>query len=295
MAGATTQPETVPQHGNRPRVSLGWVLIFVTAVWLTALIPTGHKSQPDRPGPTLETSLSPKSGREGHRSLQQILSGNELIDATTEGDEGKVRKALAAGADVNSRYVDPCRDGYTALMFASFLGHEGLVRLLLADGADVNLERDGETALHFAVRGGHQAVVKLLIAAGARHDPKRLRLTYQLVRASCKGFQMREGEGFPLFPGVVNDHESAPSIPEVLKEGANVDVADSRGFTPLMYAANLGLLDNVKTLVARGADVRRAAKDGSTALSLAERPNSSVNQDGRKRVVEYLRNILAER
>jgi ankyrin repeat protein len=62
-----------------------------------------------------------------------------------------------------------------------------------------------------------------------------------------------------------------------------------------MYAANLGLLGNVKALVANGADVRLVAKDGSTALGLTERPGSSVNRDGRVQVVEYLRKVLGER
>jgi len=302
MDGASTQLGTVTPHDKRSRVSLVWLLVFVLGIWLSALIPTGHKAQPDRPGSRLETRPSPNSGLEAlaelrgdHRSLHQIQRGNELIDAVAEGDEDKVKKALGAGADVNARSVDICRYGYTALMEASLVGHEGLVGLLLAAGADVNLDRDGETALHFAVRTGYQPIIKRLVAAGAQHDPKQLRLSDQLIWASCKGFVMRDGEGFPLFPGVVDDPDSAPAIQDVLKEGADVNAADPRGFTPLMYAANLGLLDNVKTLVVNGADLRRAAKDGSTALSLAERSDSSVNREERLQVVEYLRKVLVDR
>ena len=57
----------------------------------------------------------------------------------------------------------------------------------------MNMEQDGHTALHFAVEQGHEAVIQMLVAAGSRHDLSRQRL----VRAACKGFAMREGDGFP--------------------------------------------------------------------------------------------------
>jgi len=71
-----------------------------------------------------------------------------------------------------------------------------------------------------------------------------------------------------------------------------VNAADPRGFTPLMYAANLGLVANVRALVAGGAEIGARATDGSTALSLASRPDSSFNRDGRREVVEFLRTRL---
>jgi hypothetical protein len=299
MDSDSIQPEAVTPRGQRPRVPFAWLLVLVLAVWLSPLIPYSHNPRPDPRSaapPAHTSSLEALAELRGdHRCLHQILKGNELIDAVMAGDEARARKALTAGADINARYVEICRYGYTALMEASFLGHESLVRWLLAEGADVNLERNGQTALYLAVRAGHQPIIKQLVAAGARQDPNQLRLTHLLIWASCKGFAMRQGEGFPLLPGAEDKPESAPSIREVLQEGADVNAADSRGFTPLMYAANLGLLDNVQTLVANGADVKRAAKDGSTAISLAERPESSVNREGRSRVVEYLRKVLAEK
>ena len=55
-----------------------------------------------------------------------------------------------------------------------------------------------------------------------------------------------------------------------------------------MYAANLGLIDNVQTLIAKGADVTATSKHGETALSLTERPNSSVNRRERRAVTRIL-------
>jgi ankyrin repeat protein len=106
---------------------------------------------------------------------------------------------------------------------------------------------------------------------------------------------MREGEGYPLYPGSIGDPDQAPEIPDVLRRGADVNGADPRGFTPLMFAANLGLVENVKLLLAGGADATRKSKDGETALSLSERPGSSVARAERRQVVELLTAHLAEK
>jgi uncharacterized protein len=286
---------------TRPSLSIAWVLALVVAAWSAALVPWQRQAvRPpaetgDRVGPPGERGWLERfaEARGDRRSQEQIERGNELVEAASAGDEAGVRAALHRGAAVDARHVDPpCRYGRTALMAASAGGHDRVVRLLLDRGAGVNLEQDGYTALHFAVEQGHESVIQMLVGAGARHDPSRLRLTHLLVRAACRGFAVREGDGFPPYPGAVDDSDSAPPIAAVLGRGADVNAADPRGFTPLMYAANLGLVENVRALVAGGADIGARAKDGSTALSLASRPDSSFNRDGRREVVEFLRTRL---
>ncbi|MBN9521251.1 ankyrin repeat domain-containing protein [bacterium] len=289
---------------RRPALPLARVLVLVVAAWSAALVPWQRWGT----RPTAEESDRVESSgargvleqfaemRGDRRSQAQIERGNALVEAASAGDEPGARAALRRGAAVDARYVDPpCRYGETALMAASAGGHDGVVRLLLDRGADVNLEQDGYTALHRAVEHDREAVVRVLAAAGARHDPERLRLTHLLVRAACKGFAMRDGDGFPPHPGAVDGSDSAPSIADVLGQGADVNAADPRGFTPLMYAANLGLVENVRALVAGGADVAARARDGSTALSLAARPDSSFDRDGRRAVVEFLQERLPSR
>ena len=55
---------------------------------------------------------------------------------------------------------------------------------------------------------------------------------------------------------------------KALLEGqkANANVADNRGITPLMYAAEIGSLDAMRLLIDRGADVNAQNAFGSTAL-----------------------------
>ena len=63
--------------------------------------------------------------------------------AIDRGHTNIVAQLLAAGADVNATH----NDGYTALIFASYVGHAEIVAQLLAAGADVNATNDdGYTA-----------------------------------------------------------------------------------------------------------------------------------------------------
>jgi ankyrin repeat protein len=94
-------------------------------------------------------------------------------------------------------------------------------------------------------------------------------------------------------PGWIRESDDAPEISDVLDRGADVNAADPGGYTPLMYATNLGLVDNVKLLLQHGADATRKSKYGETELSVAERPGSTVDKEGRRQVVEILKGPLA--
>ncbi len=83
-------------------------------------------------------------------------------------------------------------------------------------------------------------------------------------------------------------------IIKVLKRGVDVNATDPRGHTALMYAANLGLVENVKVLLARGADATLKTKYGATALSFMEE-ESSVARAERQQVAEILKAHLAKK
>ena len=231
------------------------------------------------------------------RSDVQIRKDNAFIEAVRDGNADTARRMLASGASVSAPYIDPHaflsagQTGYTALLYASMDGNVDMVKLLLAHKPELNYARKGKTALYFAAIKGHDELARLLKEAGAEGDPKRIRLTHELIRAACKGFEMR---GLPPYPGVVRDLAGAPEIAEVVKQGVDVNWTGPEGYTPLMYAANLGLIGNVKILLAHGADASIKSKDGATALSLAE-GEASVNREERKQVVELLKEHLAKK
>jgi ankyrin repeat protein len=185
--------------------------------------------------------------------------------------------------------------GFTALISASWQGHLEVVRLLIENGVDLSLDRKGETALRMAVLGSREPVVRLLVEVGAAGDPVQIRLSQELHRAACQGApNMGMTEGNPLYPGVVTYPENVPDLQDVLRRGADVNRADGEGYTALMYVANLGLVENVRTLLANGADATLRSREGETALSLAERPGL-FNREGRRQVFELLQRHLSIR
>ena len=99
--------------------------------------------------------------------VDETLGRSVLIWASRLGHEHVVKALLDGKYEGRGATVDlRAKDGWTALMAASFSGLESVVRLLLSRGAKQELQNDiGYTALHFAVNGDHPAVVALLCAA----------------------------------------------------------------------------------------------------------------------------------
>ena len=69
------------------------------------------------------------------------------------------------GADVNANG----KNGYTALMLASFKGCLEIIEYLVGKGADVNAKNgnNGNTALIMASKQGHHEILKYLLENGA--------------------------------------------------------------------------------------------------------------------------------
>jgi len=96
------------------------------------------------------------------------------------GSAERVRKFIAAGADVNRRH----KCGNTPLWEAAFHGREDVVAILLAAGAGTGVYADdGSGPLHWAAYHGHLTIVEVLLAQGA--DPNALRDSGQSVLAAA--------------------------------------------------------------------------------------------------------------
>lgn len=236
------------------------------------------------------------------RTIEQIKQDNALIRAAGQGDSDAVRKALKEGARVNARYLDGYafldagQSGYTALMLAVLHRRIDVMKVLIENKADLEVKHhQGWTALYLAVARERKEAVEVLVQAGARQDPAKIRLSRELIDAACKGFDARPHEPFPPYPGgPTGDTARHPDIQEVLKKGADVNLPNPKGYTALMFAANLGLVDNVKSLLAHGADATLKSDDGETALSLAEREDPLFRLEQRRQVVKVLKEHLAK-
>lgn len=137
---------------------------------------------------------------------------------------------------------------------AAALREDGRLSELLAD--DPALARtwsaDGFTALHYAAFFGGEAVARRLLDAGA--DPDAVSRNPMEVR--------------PLHSAVAGSRASVALA--LIAAGADVNVTQRHGWTPLQGAAEHGLTDVVDALLAAGADPAATTDDGVDAASLAE-------------------------
>ena len=169
----------------------------------------------------------------------------------------KAKELVKNGVDVN--YQDES-SGSTALILSCQYNFIDLVTFLIDNKADINLqEKNGKTALMVSA-GVSEELFNLLLSKGA--DPK--------IKASDGTTALTEA-----CMGILRENVSLVVVQTLIDKGADVDEAPesgrAEGYTCLMMAARNKQPDLVKLLVKNGADVNKVAKDGKTALSIAEK------------------------
>ena len=204
-------------------------------------------------------------------------------------------RALAdAGADLDA--ADP--DGTTALVFAIINAHYDLAHLLVERGADPNVaDATGMAALYAVVdmntldetigrpnprphsRIDAPALARTLLRHGANPDA---RLVSPVLERMHNDGDPNLGDGATPLMRAAKDADVA-MMRILLEHGAGVNLATTRGRTPLMYAAgrssgfrgsaNRGTEQDALAAIAlcleRGADLAAADESGQTALHIA--------------------------
>ncbi|KAL1607850.1 Glycerophosphocholine phosphodiesterase [Paraconiothyrium brasiliense] len=140
---------------------------------------------------------------------------------------------LEAGATANLATTAIPNSG-AMLAVATQSNFVRIVKLLVDAGVDVNFRSEqGETALHVAARFGHDESAKALLAGSALHKAE--------VDIPEKTFGWT-----PLFIACVDGHVSMVRL--LVAHGANVDRADSDGWTAREHAALRGHMDIIEEL-----------------------------------------------
>lgn len=146
-----------------------------------------------------------------------------------------IRALVKAGADIN--LLD--KDRYDGVTIASVADDEETLHVLLASGANAKLvtSRYDGTALIAAAHLGHDGVVKQLIAAGAPLDHvNNLHWTAAIESVVL-------GNGGPR-------HQE--TLRALINAGANTQLTDRQGNTPLQLARSRGYDEMVKMLEQAG-------------------------------------------
>jgi ankyrin repeat protein len=164
-------------------------------------------------------------------------------------------------------------------------------KALVKAGADVNavqpIEEGGEvfpaTALWYALAWGrnrplasylfkqHADPKHCMFALAYADDPTSAKL---LRRYGARLDDLGEGETPLIFAA---RHRRAKFMEWMLREGADPNARDQRGFTALHHAVRRRLPDStLRAFTKHGADVRATAKDGTSVAALATRAQRRV-------------------
>ncbi len=167
--------------------------------------------------------------RDGH--------GRTPLHVATFARQHEAIRALA-GAGADQHLLD--NDRYDAVTIASVADDEATLRLLLSLGASAKLvtSRWLGTALIAAAHLGHDGVVRQLIAAGAPLDHVNTLHWTAVIESIVLG------DGGPR-------HQA--SLEALIRAGANLQLADREGRTPLQLARARGYQAMVRMLEAAGA------------------------------------------
>ncbi len=165
-------------------------------------------------------------------------------------------KAYIANAikEKNVSLVDA--QGNTPLILACKYADLDAVKQIIALGADIAASNTaGFTGFAYAIIAGNKLIIEELVRQGFIID--------------------NQGDHNSLILAVrMLDY---PLVKYFLEHGANVDVQDNNGMTPLMYATRLCELDITRLLLKAGASVDKQRHDGKTALAFcAQRHNITM-------------------
>ena len=185
-------------------------------------------------------------------SHAQIAVYEGLHRAAHEGDAAAIRRLAAAGADVN------VRDSYgrTPAHVAAFASNDDALRALAAAGADMNaLEQDRYDVVTIAAVANDPAMVSLALELGNR-----------------PGLVTSPYEGTALIAAAHLGHREVVRL--LITAGAPLDHVNNLGWTALIEAVILGdggadHVATVEALVAAGANPDIADRDGVTPLDHA--------------------------
>ncbi|ENX57492.1 MULTISPECIES: ankyrin repeat domain-containing protein [Acinetobacter] len=217
---------------------------LMSAVFTLAVTACSHATSGD---PMQEDALHTAAARNDVAHIQQLLAKNIQIDArdasgstalmiaTRANNVHAAQFLIDAGADVNAK--DRIQD--SPYLYAGARGYLKILNMTLKHGADLkSTNRYGGTALIPAAERGHVDTVRTLIAAGIDVDHINNLGWTALLEAIILG------NGTQPYQQIVD---------LLIASGANVNIADGDGITPLEHAHARGYTHIEKALLAAGA------------------------------------------
>ncbi len=213
--------------------------------------------------PNSEEGSPIQENREGKNMEQQLIS------AAAEGDTKTVLELLEDGADINATN----NQGVTAVMAATQKNKVDTVKVLIEKGADINIRNNNkDNVLLYAGAEGLLEIVKLAVQAGADTTITNRFGGTALIPASDRGHvdivkelltnsdtdvnHLNNLHWTALLEAVIlgNGEENYQEIVQLLVDhGADVNISDKDGVTPLEHAEKRGFKEIERILKEAGA------------------------------------------
>lgn len=220
--------------------------------------------------PNYGTLLNNEEQQATRSVKQQMDKLNEaLLVAVNKGDKDAITKLLAEGADIDA--TD--ERGRTSAMIAVHTKQLAVFNLLVEKGANINIRDDrSDNPLLYAGAEGMLDFVKASIAAGAdtkitnrfggtalipAADRGHVDIVEELLKNSYVNIDHVNNLGWTALLEAVllgdggSKHQAIVKL--LIAHGANVNLADSKGVTPLQHAQSRGYREMVQALTAAGA------------------------------------------
>lgn len=188
----------------------------------------------------------------------------DIIEAVKSNNLAAVTALLKNGADVNTRDSG----GRNLLLLATGQNQEEMAGLLVRLGADVNMQDDiKDSPFLLAGARGYTNLVKLYLSHGARFDVFNRYYGSALIPACERGHVetvrlLANTEGYPvnhinnlgwtaLLEAIIlsDGGKNHQKVVRILKDaGADLNIADKDGMTPLQHAQKRGFREIIKIL-----------------------------------------------
>jgi ankyrin len=214
-----------------------------------------------------DLELADRLLREGaNANAKNDYGATPMSTAAVAGSTALIERLLEAGADVES----PNADGQTALMVVARTGQVDAARALLQKGANINaVERwRGQTAIMWAAAQNQPDMVRLLAEAGADVNARSTVNNWERqVTAEPRAIYRPAGGWTPLLYAAREGCVECVGI--LAAAGANLNLADPEGISPLLMAVINTHYDLAADLIRRGANPNQWDLWGRTPLYAA--------------------------
>ena len=196
--------------------------------------------------------VAPVASAQTPPSPAELKAYTGLLDAVAKGDMSKVKELIKQGVDLNVRDSH----GRTPLMVAAHMRDRRMLTALAAAGADLNL-LDNQAYDVITIASVLKDTMAVVLAVSMGGDATLITSPY---------------EGTALIAAAHLGHVSV--VRQLIKSGAPLDHVNNLGWTALIESIVLGdggprHVATLKELVEAGADVNLPDGEGRTPLTLA--------------------------